>query len=69
MISRDAHADSDCRSPSARPGRRIPIFSRCGSARSRLTKDYAATRDWLAEAAREARVEVWAWRLMPNPST
>ena len=30
--------------------------------------DYAAYRDWLAEAAHEARVSVWAWRLMPNTS-
>jgi putative transposase len=28
--------------------------------------DYAAYRDWLAEAAGEARVSVWAWCLMPN---
>jgi putative transposase len=28
--------------------------------------DYAAYRDWLAEAAEEARVGVWAWCLMPN---
>jgi len=28
--------------------------------------DYAAYRDWLAEAAHEARVTVWAWCLMSN---
>ncbi len=28
--------------------------------------DYAAYRDWLAEAADKARVGVWAWCLMPN---
>jgi len=28
--------------------------------------DYAAYRDWLAEAAQEAQVSVWAWCLMPN---
>jgi len=28
--------------------------------------DYAGYRDLLAEAAREARVAVWAWCLMPN---
>jgi putative transposase len=28
--------------------------------------DYAAYRDWLAEAAHEARVSVWAWCLMSN---
>ena len=28
--------------------------------------DFAAYRDWLAEAAREARVSVWAWCLMPS---
>jgi len=28
--------------------------------------DYAAYRDWLAEAAHEARVSVWAWCLMPS---
>ena len=28
--------------------------------------DYAACRDWLAEAAHEARVAVWAWCLTPN---
>ena len=28
--------------------------------------DTAAYRDWLAEAALEARVSVWAWRQMPN---
>ncbi len=29
-------------------------------------EDYAAYRDLLADAAREARVGVWAWCLMPN---
>jgi len=28
--------------------------------------DYAAYRDWLGEAAQEARVGIWAWCLMPN---
>ena len=28
--------------------------------------DYAAYRDRLSEAAREAGVAVWAWQLMPN---
>ncbi len=28
--------------------------------------DYAAYRDWPAEAADEARVSVWAWCLTPN---
>ena len=28
--------------------------------------DFAAYRDWLAEAAHEARLSVWAWRLMLN---
>ncbi len=31
-----------------------------------VDSDYAAYRDWLAEAAHEARVSVWAWCLMPN---
>jgi len=29
-------------------------------------RDYEAYRDWLAEAAHEARLGVWAWCLMPN---
>ena len=38
-------------------GRRRVFFS---------DSDYAAYRDWLAEAAREARVSAWAWCLMPS---
>ena len=40
-----------------------------GNGRSRVffaDFDTAAYRDWLAEAALEARVSVWAWRQMPN---
>ncbi len=29
-------------------------------------EDYALYRDLLAASCREARVEVWAWALMPN---
>jgi putative transposase len=40
-----------------------------GNGRERVffaESDYAAYRDWLAEAADEAQLSVWSWCLMPN---
>ena len=50
------------------PGTPYHVTQR-GNGRERVffaDADYAAYRDWLAEAAQDAQVSVWAWCLMPN---